>query len=128
MASDYRVATGHGVALGSLAVIVPQPRTDATVQPVLRSDAVSGAVHEQGLFIDLLWSALFTATEYTTLLTAFGLTSVLYANVTVYIPNAAFSYARYNGVAIKPHMGTDIRRTEYYIRDVTIRIKSLVAL
>lgn len=128
MASDYRVATGHNIALGSLTAVDPQPRTDATTQAVMRSDAVSGAVHEQGLFIDLLWSAIFTATEYQALLDQFGVGAALNANVTVYVPNFEYTYARYNGVAVRPEQGVTVRRTDYYIRDVTIRIKNLVAL
>lgn len=126
MASDYRAATGHDIALASLVAVNPQPRTDATVQPVLRSDALSGAVHEQGLFIALQWSAIFTAAEYQALLTQFGLGTALSANVTVYVPNFQYIYTRYNGVAVRPEQGVDVRRTDYYIRDVTIRIIKLV--
>lgn len=128
MASDYRVLTGHGVALGSLVAVNPQPRTDATTQPVLRSDAISGAIHEQGLFIDLLWSAIFTASDYAALLDQFGVGAALNANVTVYVPNYEYVYTRYNGVAIRPEQGASVRRSDYYIRDVVIRIKNLVAL
>lgn len=124
----YKVATGHGVALGSLNTIVPQPRADIVVAPVQRNYAVSGAVHEQGLFIDLQWSVLDPVSEYTTLLTAFGLTSVLFANVTVLVPNHAYTDTRYNGIAIRPQQGVEIRRSEYFIRDVTIRVIQLVAL
>ncbi len=128
MPSDYRVATGHGVALGSLVAVNPQPRTDATTQAVLRSDALSGAVHEQGLYIALQWSAIFTASDYAALLDQFGVGAALNANVTVYVPNFEYVYTRYNGIAVRPQQGIDVRRTDYYIRDVTILIKNLVAL
>lgn len=124
----YKVATGHGVALGSLATIVPQPRADITVAPVQRNYAVSGSVHEQGLWIDLQWSMLDPVSEYTTLLTAFGLTSVLFANVTVLVPNHVYADTRYNGIAIRPQQGVEIRRSEYFLRDITIRVIQLVAL
>lgn len=125
MASDYRVATSHNVALGSLVAVNPQPRTDAATQAVLRSEGISGAIHEQGLYIALLWSAIFTDAEYQALLTQFGLGTSLYANVTVYVPNFEYVYKRYNGVAVRPQQGVDVRRTDYYIRDVTILVKNL---
>lgn len=128
MASDYRVAVGSGVALGSLVAVNPQPRTDATVQPVQRNESASGAVHEQGLFIVLQWSMLDPESEYTGLLTAFGLTSALNANVTVYVPNHAYAYTRYNGIAVRPQQGDTIKRSDTFIRDVNIIVKNLVAL
>lgn len=126
MASDYRVLTGSDIALASLVAVNPQPRTDATTQPVLRSEGVSGAVHEHGLWIALQWSAIFTDAEYQALLTQFGLGTALTANVTVYVPNFQYIYTRYNGIAVRPQQGVDVRRTDYYIRDVTIRVKNLV--
>lgn len=125
----YLVKTGHGVAQVSLEVMVPQPRTDATVQPIQRSYSASGAVHQTGAYIELLWSMLETAAQYTTLLAQFGLSAtVLNANVTVYVPNSVYTFARYNGVAHLPLQGSDIKRADYFIRDVTILVKNLVAL
>ena len=123
----YLHALGSNIAQGSLVAINPQPRTEATTQPVLRSEAVSGAIHEQGLFIELLFSAIFTDTEYQTLLAQLGLTNALKAEGTWYLPDHQYTWRRYNGVAVRPQMGVDVRRTDYYIRDVTIRIKNLVA-
>src|SRR5690606_30269469 len=65
--STYKVKTGHDNALNTLSDITPQPRTDATTQPVQRTDAASGAIHEQGLWIALQWSMIETASEYQTL-------------------------------------------------------------
>lgn len=128
MASDYRAATGHGVALGSLVAVNPQPRTDSTTQAVLRTHGLSGAVHESGLYIELLWSAIFTTAEYAALLDQFGVGAALNANVTVYVPDFEYVNTRYNGTAKRPEQGVDVRRTDYYIRGVTIRIINLVAL
>lgn len=125
----YLVKTGHGVAFLSLVAMAPQPRTDVTIRPIQRSYSASGAVHETGPHIELLWSMLETATEYTTLLAQFGLSAtVLNANVTVYVPNSVYTFARYNGVAHLPLQGSDIKRTDYFIRDVIILVKNLVAL
>lgn len=127
MASDYRVATGHGVALLSLAAVAPQPASSG-FKHTERSYGLSGAVYEQAPYIELVWTMLETPTQYTTLLGQFGLTSVLYADVTVYIPNADYAYTRYNAVAVKPQIGADGQRENYFLRNFVIVLKNLVAL
>lgn len=125
--SDYRVATGHGVALVSLVAVNPQPATIG-FRNTERSYGLSGAVFEQAPYIELVWSMVETTTIYGNILSAFGLTSVLFANVTVYIPNAAYVYARYNAVAVKPQIGQDGGRENYFLRNFVIVLKNLVAL
>lgn len=127
MASDYRVATGHGVALVSLVAVTPQPASPGP-KATERSYGLNGAVYEQAPYIELVWSALDSPTEYASILSQFGLTSVLYANVTVYIPNGAYAYARYNAVAVKPKIGEDGARENFFLRGFTILLKNLVAL
>lgn len=128
--SIYKAAVGHGVALVSLIDLIPQPRTDATTQPVQRNDSASGAVHEQGLWIALQWSYLDSGVEYAALLDQFGLgaDAVPQANVTIYVPNFEFVFTRYNGIAVRPHMGQDVRRSAQFIRDVSLIIKHLSVL
>lgn len=125
--SDYRAAAGHGVALVSLTVLAPQPASSGFKQTE-RSFGLSGSVFEQAPFLELVWSVVDSPSEYATILAYFGLTSVLYANVTVYIPNAAYAYARFNAVAVKPKIGDDGQRSNYFLRDFTILLKNLVAL
>lgn len=124
----YLMENGYNQAQIDLDVIVPQPRTDSTVQAVQRSHSVSGVVHEQGLWIPLSWNSLGTVAIYQTLLAQLGLTSALQAEGTWYLPDHEYVWRRYNGLAIRPAQGEDIRRTDYFIRDVTIRVIRLVAL
>lgn len=124
MASNYRAAPGHGIALLSLVLIDPQPAS-AGFKVTERSYGLSGAVYQQAPYIELVWSMIETPTQYASILSQFGLTSVLYANVTVYIPNAAYTYARYNGIAVKPEIGKDGARSNYFLRDFVILIKDL---
>lgn len=126
----YAAAVGHNIALGSLITIAPQPRTDVTTQPVQRNASASGGVHEQGLFIVLQWSMLDPTTEYAALLDQFGLgaDAVPQANVTLYCPNFEYVFTRYNGIAVRPEQGTDIKRSNTFIVDVSIIVKNLVAL
>ena len=127
MASDYRASGGHGVALVSLTVLNPQPASIG-FRNTERSYGLSGAVYEQAPYIELNWSMVEDATQYGNILSAFGLTSVLYANVTVYIPNANYAYARYNAVSVRPMIGQDGGRSNFFLRDFTILLKNLVAL
>lgn len=127
--ANYRVATGHGVALVSLSDMNPQPRTDVTVRPVQRNESASGAIQEIGLYIELQWSMIATATEYTTLLAQFGISATTLTNqVTVYVPNQVYALTRYNGLARFPLQGVDIGRSDYYIRNLKIIVNRLVAL
>lgn len=128
MASTYKVATGHGVALLSLAAITPQPSAGG-VKATQRTYGLDGTVHEiGGLYAELEWSMLETESEYTTILTAFGLSSVLSASVTVYIRNHAFAYTRYNAIAQRPMIGQEGDWSNYFLRNFKITLTNLEAL
>lgn len=127
MASQYKVATGSGVALVSLNTITPQPRSSG-LKAIQRTYGANGKVHELGAYCELVWDVLETESEYTTLLAAFGLTSALDASVTVYIRNGAYAYARYNALAVRPQIGQDGEWNQYFLRNFVILLKNLVAL
>lgn len=127
MASDYRVATGHDVALVSLNVINPQP-AGGGVMVVQRNIGADGTVHEIGKWARLEWNVLDSATEYLAVLTAFGLHNALTASVTVYIRNEFFAYARYNATATRPQMQSQVRWENFFPRDISIILKELEAL
>lgn len=124
----YLHSPAYNVAFASLLPLVPQPRTDATVQPVLHSHAVSGTVHEQGAFIVLLYSMFEDAAQLQALYAQLTLTSALQAPGTWWLPDHAFTWRRYNGLVVRPEMGQDIKRDNYFIRDGSFLIKNLVAL
>lgn len=124
----YLLETGHGVALVDMEAIIPQPRSDAVTQPVQRNETASGAVHEIGLYIILQWNVL-TVARYQVLLDQFGLDgSNLTNQVTVYVPNFEYVWTRYNGIAVRPQQGRDLRRSQYFIHDLSLTIKNLTAL
>lgn len=123
----YLLETGWNVALASLVAIVPQPRSDSVTQAVQRNQSASGLIHEIGLYIVLQWSMLDPASEYQALLDQFGLDGINLTNqVTVYVPDYEYVFRRYNGIAVRPQQGQTIRRSDYFIRDVSIVIKNLV--
>jgi len=126
--SDYRVADGHDVILGSLTVIDPQPRSEG-VKATRRSYGAGGAVYDEGRYVELEWSAVATKTQYTTILAYFGLNGLplTYTNdVTVYVRDELFGYIRMNGTAVLPEVGRDVRWRNYFPRDVVILVKNLV--
>lgn len=124
----YLLENGHGVALIDLDAIVPQPRTDATVQAVQRNESASGSVHEIGLFIVWQWNVLPVAL-YQGLLDQTGLDGTnLTSSVTIYVPNFEYVFTRYNATAVRPLQGRDIRRSQYFVHDVSMTFKNLVAL
>ncbi len=102
----------------------PQPHSDG-VQYAVRDDAVDGSVSEQAAFVDLVFDAL-TVTEYVAILTQLGLNSATTAVNTVNVPNELFIFARYNGIAVRPEKGKDIRRS-YFLQDIHIIVKDLTA-
>lgn len=121
--SDYRVADGHDMALGSLTVIAPQP-TSIGIQATRRVQSANGGVLDQGKYIDLVWDVL-PLSVYQALLTTFGVRDALTNEVTVYVPDETGTYVRMNGLAVRPEAGRDVRRRDYFIRDLVILVRDL---
>lgn len=122
--SDYRAATGADVALGSLTVLDPQPRS-AGIQYTRVTNAASGVVYKEAPFVVLEWSALEDKAEYQTILGVFGLSSAQSAAVTVYVRDENWDYVRMNGRAVKPSIGETGEWSNYFPRDIRIIVKNL---
>lgn len=123
--TTYRAAEGHGVALGSLTVISPQPKNGEV--RALRSYGDTGA-QERALHCAFVWDVLESEAAYLAVLAQFGLDDALYANVTIYTRNEVFTWQRFNGIAIQPEIGQDAGWGNYFMRNVVIVIKDLEAL
>lgn len=119
----YKVKTGHNQALLDLTAISPQPASPG-VKAGRRTYSADGAVHDEALHITLEWSVIGDGTDLSTLLTQFGLAAATTANVTIYCPSQLHTYTRYNGVAVRP----EVARGNYFLRNVQIVVKDLVAL
>lgn len=122
--SDYRAKVGSDVALGSLTVLDPQPRSDG-VRYTRTTTAASGVVYREGAYVELVWAVLADAGAYQALLTTFGLDSAQSAAVTVYVRNEQFTLTRYNGIAVRPEPGRGVD-WRIFPRNVTILVKDLV--
>ncbi len=120
--SDYRVADGSDVALGSLTVLDPQPRSPG-IQYARQTFAADGTPVNEGPFVLLIWSTISNA-NYDTIMSNFGLTSADSNDVTVYVRDENWDYVRKNGKAIKPRIGEE-RDWDIFPRDMVILVRDL---
>ena len=119
----YRVADGHDVALVSLNVLDPQPRSEG-IKPTRRTFGGDGTPYDEGKYVELLYSVVSSVTEYQAILDAFGVKSAGSNEVTVYVRDETFAWTRKNGLAIRPQPGQDVRWS-FFPRDVVILIRDL---
>lgn len=123
----YKVATGHGHAVGAQTDISPQPATIG-LEYTRRQYAASGIVIDEYAFIAFHWSMIETESQYQTLLGTFGLSaSVAYANVSIYLQDHTYAWITRDGIAVRPFIGQDGSRNNYFLRDFTIVVKNLMA-
>ena len=110
-----------------LAVINPQPFCAGAI-PSKRIITPGGAVYEDGqLYAELVYSSIPPST-YGSLLTFFGLASVLYADCTITLPNDTFSgFVTYNGVIVKPQKERDsrLRSAAGFLQNVLFLVREL---
>jgi hypothetical protein len=98
------------------------------VQSTRRTFAADSSVYDEAKWVELVWDFVENPTDYAALLTLFGVNSVLYANVTVYVRNELFAFARYNGIAVRPQPGVDMEWSQFFVRNLKILVKDLAAL
>lgn len=125
--SIYRVAAGYNIALASLIKIEPEPMSEG-VKATQRTYGTGGAVHEQGLYVEIELEITKDDAEYLSFISYFGLASALTALVTVYAPNGVFTWTRYNGTAVRPEVGKDVKRIQGWPRRIKVLVKDLVAI
>lgn len=125
--SLYKVKnTGHNVALVDLVNVVPQPHSTG-IQTTRRTYSADGAALDEGRFIELEFDLVQGATMYVALLTLFGVANSLTNPVTVLIPDERLTFIRYNGTAVRPSPGREMRQTRFFPRNITILVKDLFA-
>ena len=123
--SYYSVGTGHDVALVDLDLLDPQP-TSTGVQATRRVYAASGAIVEEGYYIELVWNVIPSPAVWNSILNQFGVGGEFTAEVTVRVPNKGFAFTRYNGTAVRPDIGKEVVREGYFIRNVKLLVRDLV--
>lgn len=120
----YKVSEGHDVAEMSLTTLDPQP-TSTGIQAMQRVHSGSGDVYEDGLYIELNYPLVEGEDEYMAILEDYGLDNAYTAEVTVYVRDQRWVWGRYNGTAVLPEQGRDVRWTNYFGRDLTILVRDL---
>lgn len=128
----YRVGIGHNIALVSLTVLSPQPRSDG-VKFTRQDFAGDGTVIQQGLYVEFVWGIIRNTAAYhealstTSILARFGLDDDTSADVTIYARDNRLAWKRYNGKAILPEPGAQLDYRSFP-RNIHILIRGLVAL
>jgi len=122
----YKLAQGSDVAIGSLIALIPQPKSDG-IKPLRRTFSGDGSIYDEGRYIELYWDLVGNQPMYQALLVSvFGVSYLSTNEVTIFCPDEHFQFQRFNGLAVIPQNGEDVRRRDYFIRDIVILIKDLV--
>lgn len=124
MSSDYRIAAGHDVVLGSLTVLSPQPR-GLPVRPTQRTYGLSRTAYDNAPYCEWVFDYFESVTTYGAMLTAVGLGSLNVADVTIYTRGPRLTYIRYNATVTLPEMGQEGDWSNYYLRNVVFRFTNL---
>lgn len=117
----HKVGIGHDVAEVSLSTLTPQPKGDP-LAPTVRNYAPGGAFHEQGQYTCHHYDFLEDADQFEDVLNEYGLISDDRQDITFMAYSERMVWTRYNGTAIRPEMGQDVKFTNFFIRDVAIYI------
>jgi hypothetical protein len=123
----YEVGVGHNLAPELIFPVFPEPRGDGAA-PVDRKYAVSGEIEDIGLYIVLHWDHVNDEEEYWDLLEQFGVNVNDSSPVTLYARDKRFTYRTYNGIAHLPEPNTDIKQSNFFLRDINMYITHLVQI
>lgn len=126
MASFYKAAIGHDIAALSLVLLNPQPTSDG-VQVTRRTYSGNRTIYDEGKYTIWRWNVVESEEQFDAILDYFGLDGPTpTAEVTINAPEAPhLAYNRWNGIAHQPQIGENIRRREYFLRDLEIYITDL---
>lgn len=122
----YQIADGHDNAAG-LATIDPQPASEGLQYPKRRVAGDGTEYNDGSAFTIWRYRGVLSTTQYSALLTAFGLSSALTNEVTVRTLHGAArtTYSNYNATIVKPF---NPRFERGFWRDIEFRVIKLEAL
>jgi len=119
----YQIVAGHDNP-GTLVDLTIQPRSNGTFTTMPDIVSGDGTVYEDGpLSAQWIYSVL-DETEYVTILSETGLTSVKSALVTIRTQNNARAFANYNAVIVRPGKLT----YHFFWDNVIFELRNLEAL
>lgn len=120
----YTIGQGHDVLEASMVALNPQPFG----QPVALADVSYGlglASYGQGLYLLLHWDHIDSPEEYQSLMNQFNFDDGSPQEVTVRAQNSQLYWRKYNGVAWLPEVIADMKRSNFFIRDINLYITDL---
>jgi hypothetical protein len=120
---SYLVGDGHNRPLNELTALTPQP-SSAGVRVTRRSHAPEPLVDEFK-YIEFVYSALGSVTEFQAVLNQWGVLSSMQNEVTFTAKDETLAWTRFNGTAVRPQMGSDVQWSRYFPRDVVVLVKEL---
>lgn len=123
MTVTYQVADGHDNEAG-FSAISPQPMCPG-ITPTRRTFGGDGSVTDQATYVEFVFNVVKDVTTYQSILTQFGVNSALTNDVTITARDETFTAINLNGTAIRPQIGTDVRWSNFFPRDVVILVKDL---
>lgn len=126
MATLYMIADGHDVPPESMSPFDPQPRTEG-MQYTRRQYAASGIVVDEAPFVEFLWSMFETGAQYRATLTQAGVLVARTALVSLYLEDDTFDGIVRNATIVRPFIGSDGKRTNYWLADFVLLAKNLQA-
>jgi hypothetical protein len=127
-AMTYKIATGHDVALLSLVALIPQPRC-AGLMFARRTYAADGSIFQEKAYQEWVFDVL-NVTDYQALCIACGIgtSGVLSAQVTIQGLDAFYNFTRFNAIVVRPNIGSDGQRSNFYLRNFTLLFRDLVEI
>lgn len=124
--SFYKVALGFDVPDIDLVLIDPQPTSDG-VQTTRRTHSANATIFGEGRYIELRWAVVEDESILDDILSVFGLDGAdTTSEVTIHVPQPPImAYNYFNGIAVRPEIGPDLRRRDYFLRDLVVLVKFL---
>lgn len=121
------IGEGHDVLLASLVPFLQEPKNNL-VAPVQRDYGAGPAIHDQGLYLNLVWDFIESEALYQLILEQMGLDSADTAEVTVWARSPRLVWTRYNAVAFLPQAKVDMDWTNMFLRNVEVYLCDLEPL
>lgn len=126
MTTIFKIAVGHDVAPEDMTAFDPQPSTIG-LQYTRRQYAASDRVLDELPFIELNFGVFEEIEDYQGVLTLSGLLVARTALVSVQIEDENYDPIVRNGTAQKPFIGSEGQRSETFLSNFVLLIKSLKA-
>lgn len=122
MSLGYKIALGWDQAEGDMDPIAPQPHSEG-VKYQRRTFTAANTIVEENSYVELEWNIIGSIYAYQQLLSQFGLYSAYTSYVTIRVPEYQFAFNRFNGIAIRPEHGKEVRQRDHFIRDLVILVQ-----